>query len=664
MKVLLFILLIFTFSAAKKDFYYGFIDSTGDQISQKRIQEIEDGFATVKNARQLSKEGRVDEAYTQVNALKQLNKIPILYSDIIILYSELALKKKSKRLIIEAAKELEKAINDSRIHENDLARAYMVLVELKLNTNKVEDAKYFANIIVNNFENEVINAYGKIYLAKVYKYQNNYDMSIKVLYEVLTKTTDLLVATLVEDELFDVYILNDQKDKAYELISKVLEKNMDYYAKDSFLALEKVNRLLKANMPEFAVKILEELLSRTDKPASIEDFKYKLADIYMKMYDGTDKYLIKARELYKDIINDFAGGIYAEKSKMFIDEILMRQGILEPAAVATKYPDSEAMQQKVLVQELLNHKKQGKYDLILKSKRIYVKISNTIAQRFGYESVDAIFDEVTIDLIKQYLASGKCFLLNEALQTARNETFQQLVEDDTTKDKFFECLIEVPYEKAYELLKETFTTSRNANLYLYLERMALSLQNYTDAKTFSAKIDMVDDRTVLEKEFLYRFLIKNTEGDSVSMDKFFNYAYRNKEFIDANADKPMIIDFYYYYYLYLVKRELKDEAKDVLNKLYAKQKENNAYIYSPFVELELAKIAQTNNQNDKALKLLLDSLDYTRRISPNDLAQVYYETILLYEEFNNNIKKDEYINRCKAIEGTNNSFYKKMCDEM
>ena len=128
---------------------------------------------------------------------------------------------------------------------------------LKLNLNKADDAKYFANIIVNNFDNEVINAYGKIFLAKVYKHQKNYDMSIKILYEVLTKTTDLLVATLVADELFDVYVLNDQKKEAYELISKVLEKNMDYYAKDSFLALEKVNRLLNADMPEFAVRILE-----------------------------------------------------------------------------------------------------------------------------------------------------------------------------------------------------------------------------------------------------------------------------------------------------------------------------------------------------------------------------------------------------------------------
>ena len=662
--LILLLFFIVTYSFGKKDFYYGFIDSSGEQISQKRIQAIDDGFETIKNARKISKEGRVDEAYKQVVSLKEQNKIPILYSDIIILFSELAIKKKSKRIILDAAMELEKAINDSKIHENDLAKAYMLLVELKLNVNKADDARYFANIIINSFDNEVINAYGKIYLAKVYKHQKNYAKSIKILYEVLTKTTDLFVATLVADELFDVYVLDDQKQEAYDLISKVLQKNMDYYASDSFLALEKVNRLLRAQMPEFAVQILQELLNRTDKPASIEDFKYKLADIYMQMYDGTDKYLIKARDLYKDIINDFPSGIYYEKSKMFIDEILMRQGILEPAAVAAKYVGSEAMQQKVLIQELLDHKKEKKYEIILRSKKIYRKVSNTIAQRFGYESIDAIFDEVAIDMIKQYLNNGKCFLLNEALQTARNETFQRLIEDKETKHKFFECLIEVPYEKGYLLLKETFNTSRNATIYLYLERMAISLKNYADAKSFSAKIDMVDDREILSKEFLYRFLILSIAGDSVSMEKFFNYAHNNKDFIEDNKDNPMIIDFYYYYYLYLVKRDLKDEAEEILTKLYTKQKNSNAFIYSPFVELELAKIAQTNNDNQRSLELLLDALDYSRKITPNDLAQVYYEISVLYDEFDNNIKKDEFVNKCKGVENTEDSFYKKMCDEM
>ncbi len=148
---------------------------------------------------------------------------------------------------------------------------------------------------------------------------------------------------------------------------------MDYYASDSFLALEKVNRLTKVGMPEFAIEILEELLSRTDKPSSIEDFKFKLANTYMEMYDKTDKYLLKAKELYKDIINDYPDGIYSQKAKMYLDEILMRERKIKPSVLATKYKNSESMQQKILLQELLNDKALKKYEIILKSKKIYKK---------------------------------------------------------------------------------------------------------------------------------------------------------------------------------------------------------------------------------------------------------------------------------------------------
>ncbi len=664
MKLVFILLFLSSLVYAKNDFYYGFINSSGIQISQKRINEIKEGFEIIKYARELSRNGRVDEAYSQIKAFKKENKIEILNSDIIILFAELSLKKMSKRFITEASNELEEAINNSKIHENDLARAYMILVELKLNINKSKDAKYFANIIINNFDNNVTKAYGRIFLAKVYKHQRNYVRATNILYEILTKTKDVLVATLVADELFDVYILDKKREKAYDLIRKVLNKNIDYYARDSFLALKKVNRLIKADMPEFAVEILLELLKRSKSPSSIEDFKFKLADTYMLMYDKTDKYLLKAKELYKDIINDYSQGIYFKKSKMYLDEILMRQRKIKPSVLSIKYKNSESMKQKVLLQELLNLKDNKNYEFILKSKKIYNQISNSIAKRFGYKSVNVIFDEVHIDIIKQYLNQGKCFLLNKTLKTSRNETLELLIEDEDIKYKFFECLIEVPYEKAYLLVKDTFNKSRDPIIYLYLERMAYALKKYDEALNFSYKVAMVGNKEVLNSEFLYKFLILTEINDPISLDKYFTFALNNNQYIEENESNPMIIDFYYQYYLFLIKKEYLKESKIILNKLYKKQNEISAHIYSPFVELELSKIAKTNNDMKRALKLILDALEYSRKIKANELVKVYYELSIIYDSFDNKIKKDEFISKCKNVQNTKNSLYKKMCEDM
>lgn len=664
MKFLIVFFLLINFLYAKKDFYYSFINSSGIQISEQRKQEISDGFDLIKNARLMAKDGKVDEAYAQIKSFKDKNKLKVLNSDIVILYSELSLKKESKRFIIDAAKVLEEAINSAQINEYDLPRAYELLVDLKLQSNRSKDAKYFAEIIVNNFSDKIVQTRGKIALAKVHKYQKEPNMAIRILYEILAKTKDKEVATIVANELFDLYIFTEEYEKANELISQVLKNNIDFYANDSYLANKKITKLINAGMPEHAANILKELLNRTTKEESIEDFKFKLANTYMLMYDRTNYYLEKAKQLYTDIINDYSQGAYLDKSKMFIDEILMRQNILKTTVISQKYENSESMQQKALLQELLNEKEAKRFDDILRKKKIYKTISDSIAKRFGYESMNAIFDEVNIERIKMLLNNDQCFALNEALNTSRSSTLERLIEDDSVKFKFFQCLIDVPYERAYTQIKNTFNTSRDGNIYLYLEKMALSLNLFDDALDFSAKVEMVNDKNILAQEFLTRYKIIKLQNDSLALDKFFSYALRNNAFIEKNKNNPLIVDFYYDYYFYLLKHSKKDKAVEILNALYDKQKEIKAYIYSPDVEMALAKLEEDTNNIEKSKQFLLEGLENTRRIKPNDEVKIYYDLINIYDLQNNKAKKQEYITRCKEVEGTVDSLYKKMCDEM
>lgn len=664
MKILITLFLLINILYAKKDFYYGFIDSSGSQISEQRKQAISDGFDILQNARNLARDDKIDEAFSQVLSFKQKNKVKVLVSDTMILYAELALKKQSKRLILDASKDLETAINSSAINQDELSKAYMILVELKLEINKMDDAKYFAQIIIDNFDNEVTKTYGKIALSKVFKYQKDYSKAITYLYEILTVTKDKEVATLVADELFDIYILDNQLDKANDLITQVLKTNIQFYADDSYLANKKINKLISAGMPEHASEILKELLLKTTKEEAIEDFKYKLANTYMQMYDRTNFYLEKAKELYKDIINDFAQGAYATNSKMYLDEILMRQGFLSPTVVEAKYPQSEAMQQKALLQELMNDKKDKKYELIIKTEKVYRKISDEIVKRFGYESMSHIFDEINIELIKDYLAEGKCFELNDVLKTSRQETLEKLIEDESVKYNFFECLVEVPYEKAYHQIKETFNKTRDANIYLYLERMAFSLDLKDEALDFSTKVEMVNDRAVLSKEFLYRYQILKANTNDIEMEKFFSYTQLNPDFITQNESNPIIIDFYNDYYFYLLKNQNQKLANEILKKLYNKQNELKAFIYSPFVEQELARLAKEENKEQETIDYLLESLSNPRKIQPNDEVKIYYDILNSYDKLGNKQKKDEYILKCKEVKDSVDSLYKKMCDEM
>jgi len=649
---------------AKQDFYYSFIDSNSKQISQEDKDVIIDGFTTLEMIKRISRNGNIDEAYERLKSFKKRTDVELLRSDIIVLESELLLKKNLKRMILEGEQLLEAAINSSYINEDDLPKAYMILIELKLALNKTDDARYFIDTITNNFNTDIVKAYGGIYLAKLHVHQSEYKKAIKVLYEILTKTTNIDVATVVADELFDVYLLDNQRDEAYKLAQQVIERNIDYYANDSYLAMLKVDKLVKNGMPELAAAILEELLKTTKNSEAIEEFKFQLAEAYMEMYEGKMDILYKAKELYQDVLNDYPKGENAKIAKMIIDEILMREGKIEPAVINSKYADSQSMQQKVLLQEILNHIKKEDYEYILKSERVYKKISDTIFKRFGYENLETLFDEVRLLIIKQYLLNSKCNELDKALAKSRKEALVKVIEDDYLQYAYFECLLEYPKEEGYTLTKEALFNSRDAKTYLYLERLAYKLNKYNEALDFSEKIVMLKDSKILEEEFLIRFQIINSMKSELTMKRYFNYANTNPALITANENKPMIIDFYYQYYFYLLKENKLQEAKIVLNKLYEKQKEYQAYIYSPSVEMELGKLAKNDKKYEEAINYFEESIRNTRKIRNNEAAEVFYEMIKLYELTNNKIMYDETLGKCKALDSSTTSLYKKMCDEL
>lgn len=664
LKIFFVFLLCISFLNANKDFYFSFIDSNGNQISEETKQTINDGFDILENINVLMKHDKIDEAFTLIQDLKATNKLKILNSDILIVYADLVLKKKSKRLLLDVSSELEKAINSSQINQSDLANAYMLLVDLKIETNKINDAKYFAQNLAQNFDDELTKTYGKISLAKVLKYQKDYNRSISYLFEILATTKDKNIATIVSDELFDLYVITNQRTKAVDLIKGVLRTNMDYYLDDSYIANKKINQLLQAKMPEFASEILIELLNTTTNDEQIESYKFKLANTYMQMYDRTNYYLEKAKELYKDVASDYENGIYTNSALMYLDEINMRQGFISPNDISSKYEDSESMQQKALMQELLNDKKDKKYANILRTQAVYKNISNEIAKRFGYQSLDDIFSEIDFEIIKDSIFEGECTKLEDILKNSNDITFKKLVEDETLKSNFFECLLENPNDKAFYQLKDIFNLSKDAEIYLFLEKMALSLNKLDEALDFSTKVEMVNNKRILAKEFITRYELTKALNNQNLLDKFFIYTKYNPDFIDKSQNSPSLIDFYHDYYLHLMGQNEEKQAFDILEKLYLKQKEFKAYVYSPFVNMELARVEKDKENYQKALDYLLDALENSRRILSNDEVKIYYDILTLYDSLGQKSKKNEYLKKCKDVEDVEDSFYKKMCDEM
>ena len=657
----IFILLISLLNAKDRDFYYSFIDSNGKQIPTKTKETIINTLNQLDEVKAIALDGKLHEAFEKLKIIKDNNKVSLLNADILILYSELVIKTNSKQHINSTSNELEVAINSSLIDQEDLLKAYLILIDLKLNINKVEDARYYAQTVVDIFDDEEAKAKGKISLAKIFKYQKDYKKASKVIFEVLSDTKDKNIASIAANELFDIYLLEGRKEEASELMRQLLATNPSFYSSDYIVANQRVDLLLKLDMTNFAIDILKNLIITSKKDDILEQTKYKLANLYMKLYDKTDTYLKLAKILYKDIIDNYPKSVNFDNSSMFYDEIKMRQKAILPNEVADKYPDNEAMQNKALLQELINNNFNKKYEDVIKMKKIYQDIPKDVLKRFGYENVDELLDISHLGLIKEYLKEKDCIKLSVILKDLKTDIFKDVIDDDSLKDEFINCIREVPSIENYKQFKNIFKDTKDLDVYLILEAMALDVEEIDDALFYSSKIEKSKDKEMLKEEFLYKYQILKIDNNSGKLDRFFKNSLENNDLIEANIEKPIIIDFYYDLYLYLIKEGKEEEAFKILNSLNNKQNEFKAFVYSPFVESELSRLLKKQNNFQDAVNYLVLALEHAKNIKPDDEVKLYYDILTLYDNLGQKEQKEIYLQKCKNVKIEEN-FYKNMCN--
>ena len=657
----IFILLISLLNAKDRDFYYSFIDSNGKQIPTKTKETIINTLNQLDEVKAIALDGKLHEAFEKLKIIKDNNKVSLLNADILILYSELVIKTNSKQHINSTSNELEVAINSSLIDQEDLLKAYLILIDLKLNINKVEDARYYAQTVVDIFDDEEAKAKGKISLAKIFKYQKDYKKASKVIFEVLSDTKDKNIASIAANELFDIYLLEGRKEEASELMRQLLATNPSFYSSDYIVANQRVDLLLKLDMTNFAIDILKNLIITSKKDDILEQTKYKLANLYMKLYDKTDTYLKLAKILYKDIIDNYPKSVNFDNSSMFYDEIKMRQKAILPNEVADKYPDNEAMQNKALLQELINNNFNKKYEDVIKMKKIYQDIPKDVLKRFGYENVDELLDMSHLGLIKEYLKEEDCIKLSYILKDLKTDIFKDIVNDDSLKQQFISCMREVPSIENYKQIKDIFKDTKDLDIYLILEAMALDVEEIDDALYYSSKIEKSKDKEMLKEEFLYKYQILKIDNNSGKLDRFFKNSLENNDLIEANIEKPIIIDFYYDLYLYLIKEGKEEEAFKILNSLNNKQNEFKAFVYSPFVESELSRLLKKQNNFQDAVNYLIQALQHAKNIKPDVEVKLYYDILTLYDNLGQKEQKEIYLQKCKNVKIEEN-FYKNMCN--
>jgi hypothetical protein len=658
LSLLVFLLLFINSSIyAKNNYHYGLIDDDGAQIKDEKKEAMINTDLSLKKINLLLKDGHIKDAHKLLLKLKATNYPKMFASRLTLLECEILLNRPGKRYAYEAGDKLEDALKKSIINENDLANAYLLLVNIKLSLNKTTEANYFAKKLMSTYEEHPrLFAYGEIARARILMHQSKYKSAERVLSKMLSKTTDKFVAIKASNLLFSVYTLQKKDKKAYKLIERTLEQDLSYYEEHRAEALDLARRLTKVGMTDLSIKLLKRLVEIATLPSSIEQYNYELANAYLIHGD-----LKKSKEIFTYITYKFPQTKFKPKITIALDEILLREGVLDTNILKRKYRHSISMKQKIMLKEMLNLIRDERYEEIFEQRKYFDKINDSIARRFGFKNMDQVYAKAQKLLIIKQLKNAECLKVKKSLQKSSPMIFDVLLDDNKTKEPLFECMIEQPFDEGYDKIIYLYKDTQDAQTIHKLEKIAYSSKKYDDAYKFSRKVEFLNDTKVMQKEIFDKFLTYTAIKKYGVKDEFYRYMELHPTLIEANLEEPMIVDLFYSYVMYLKQQKRNKKLKTALLNLYNAQMSLDIRVYSPFVEINLAKQHIQDLEFDSAFEVYYNGLE-VRHIKQRQKDRIYYELSKLYKQIGNFTKYNYTLDLCQKSK--DNNMWNKLCKKM
>jgi hypothetical protein len=646
-----FLLLINIFAA--QDYVYDFLDSEGDQLNleeQRVFQTQYDGLKIIKENIIL---GDYKKAKDSALKLIQQTKNKLIKSKTFLLYYTAVFEEQKIITIIKEERKFKKNIENSSILEPDLHAAYLLYTDYLIRLRKFKDATKYASKVMNTYNKPEQKEYGMIYISKIYLAQNKIRFAQNVLNKVLRYTENIEIASLATGIQFDILIKNEEFEKAKDMIRNIVKYNIEFFANNPTLANQKIETLALHEMHDLVIHLAKILLKKNKNKKIIPSYLFKLADAQIVTMQFEE-----AKKNLKKIIHDYRESDYAIKAKEAMDEILLREGQIKPESLIERYRDSESMQQKILLKELQNQIDAKEYNAALKLEKIYKKIFPNILKRFSMPPMEDIMKNIRALVAKKYLLDNKCSKTITFLKDNEG-VFDVLVKQNNMEEKLLTCLSKNDYTHGFNYLNDKFKLSKDPYTIYLLEKSAIQIKAYKDAMKLSKKIQSFGTKKLRKKEIIDRFIIMNNLKEAVVKDNFFNYIDNQKWLIENNKD-PIMVDVLYQYYQFLEKYKYKGSFK-ILNDLYKMQNESNIFVYSPFVDIEIATYYYENKQYKKALKIL-ESAKVKKTTKKKKVHRFYYLKAKVYNKLNRKIEYIQSIYECVNIDG--DSMWKQLCKKV
>ncbi len=646
-------LILAVVSLGSSEYLYDYMDHTGKQLSVKDKRQFFQQYASLNNIEESIVLGKYNKAIEDAQQLSKnaTNKL-IQSKATILLYRSILQQNKLKDIIINS-KKLYKAITTYMIAEPDLAEGYMLYIDYLIRLKKFDKAKHYATKMINTDDYPLYKEYGMIHLSKIYTAQEKLSQAQFVLNKVLKNTDSIKIASVAAGIQFDIYIKQKKIEQAKKMISNILKYNIEFFIANPDTANTKLNTLMKYQMYDAVIEIGETLIKRSQNEKLKPEYMYKVATAQLLTLD-----LVNAKENFINIIHKYKLNKYAKKAKVGLDEILLREGKLKAESLLVRYKDSPIMQQKILLNELINLQKDGKYKLILSQQKAYRIITPSIVKAYGYKDMDTILEDVMQSLAKQYLKNGECIELTSFLRD-NNDIFSKIIKWNDLDKELLNCFAQTGYKEGFTYLNDKYKSSQDEEILYLLEKSAIEIKEYMEALKISFRLESLGSKEIRQKEIIDRFIIINNMDILKAKDDFFNYISNNRWLID-NTEDLRLIDILYQYYQFLEKTNSLYSI-DILEKLYNIQHQMQIYVYSPFVDIELATYYYEIKDYKKS-KSILEKVILRPLTKVKKVHRYYYLLAKTYNKLNMPIEYIQSIDTC--IKSKGDSMWKQLCKKV
>lgn len=603
-------------------------------MDETRKAEVE-AFLKVKR---LFDQGKNEDALLAVDAAIQYSKESLFVPELLLYKLRiLALGKGNEHKILDIGK----LWADTYTSHKDLPEVMLLVAKANIDLGYMKDAKYFIDVLINDYSKSVYAQMAMIYKADRYKSNTKFDQASELYLKVLRNTQDIDIASIAASKMAEMLIPASKVEQGMAYYKKIFKSNPDFFVKEVMKGYDLALYVASFSEYSLAAGIGDRVLFKLDKNHP----EFKLVLLNTARWHAKAGSVDDAKARYEEYIEKFPYEANLEEVKQEYDQLFFSLSddnvtakLVSYDKMINKYGDSE-IGEKAFHEKVLLLADQHRYDEVKDKLGQFTQLDAT-----QFPDIDIESAKIVNDMFFYYLVNERC---DDVVFLYKNYNVSI---DSIYDEKIFRCLFKMfEYRLALDVcdknIDETsghFTIEwigKKIDVYDRIsetKRVAQFGEDYLKAMDlYGKKVSPERYMKILNARMVEQEYAKTLETADRMLDDYPQAA--NRAEIYEKAVKAAL--------------KLQDRPKTLQysDRLYTFQEQNGIDTYTPWIETTHADVLAKSKRYRDAIAVLQNLLQ--KEIKNSDRAMALYTLSSYLDQLGMFDTSKRVLKRCVALGG-------------